>query len=250
MKNLNKQKFCILGRHGFLGSALERKIIEQGGVVSSTPEKGQVALFNFASPTHVPFAINPDYHIKETVDSFVYLVPFCRDNKIHFVWPSSALVYEFESPFARLKMALEELQFAYTGVKVTGLRIFPVYGINEEGRGHPTAIHQWCKDMKKGKRPVVYGDGTQIRDFIYVDDVVDNVLDLVEREKVGMVDIGAGKGTSFNEIIKIINKILKTDIKPEYIPKPSKYPGGIICQNPVPVKVSLTEGIGRVIQNI
>lgn len=246
-RELEGQTFCILGRNGFIGSTLAQKIEKQGGQITSTPTKEVKAVFNFASPTHLPFEKNPDYYINSTMSSFMYLLPFCRDNDIPLVWPSSALVYEKDTPFARLKKTIEELQFAYADAKVLGLRIFPVYGVGEGERNHPTAIYQWCQQMKKGESPIVYGDGKQTRDFIYVDDVAENILEMTRNNITGIADVGAGKSISFNEIIGNINDVLQTNIKPTYIPRPSGYSEGIVCQYPVPVKVDMREGVSRII---
>jgi len=246
MNDLTGKKYCILGRHGFIGSALEKEIVLRGGVVTSTPEKGQTAIFNFASPTHIPFEKNPDYFIKETLDSFTYLLPFCRDNKVLLVWASSALVYEKKDRFTSLKKAIEELQVAYSTPALC-LRVFPVYGTGEGSRPFPTAIYQWCQTMKKGDRPVVFGNGKQKRDFIFIDDLVDNILGLVQKHTVGIIDVGPGKPISFNQIIKEINSVLETNIEPLYIPAPDGYSGGIVCSVPVKTSVSLAEGIRRIL---
>ena len=106
--------------------------------------------------------------------------------------------------------------------------------------------------MKQGKPPSsVYGDGTQKRNFIYIEDVIDQIVSLVEQKATGIRDIGTGeKGVTFNEIIKMINNELNTKFKPQYIPGPKNYPKGIFCKNPGKCKVSLKEGIHRICQEI
>jgi UDP-glucose 4-epimerase len=109
-------------------------------------------------------------------------------------------------------------------------------------------VYQWCKQIKKGERPVIWGDGTQTRDFIYIDDVIDNIMELADRKAEGIYEIGTGKNTSLNEVVATINKVLGTDIKPKYIPKPDSY----IQETPVksvPCKVSLEEGIKRICES-
>lgn len=240
---MNKlQKFCILGRRGFLGSALEKRLGSEN--VSSFPTKDTKVLFNFASPVHLPFEKNPDYHINEALSGFMYLLPYCRDHGIKFVYPSSALVYEKDTVFAKFKKALEALASCYSNT--LGLRIFPVYGPGE----NRTVIYQWCRDIKNGQRPVVYGDGEQKRDFIYIDDVVDSIIYMVEHQIEGIFDIGSGKPISFNNIIKIINKKLSTNYSPKYVKKPKDYSEGIFCFYPVLTKVGIEEGIGKVLNEI
>ena len=232
----------IVGKHGFLGSALAERFTE----VTSWPTKDTKILFHFASPVHPQFDENPDYYMSETINSFLYLLPYCRDHGIYFVYPSSALVYEKDTAFAKCKKIMELMASCYPNT--LGLRIFPVYGVGEQR----TVISKWCRLMKQGQPPSsVYGDGTQERNFIYIDDVIDQILDLVNQRVTGIRDIASGeKGTSFNDIIKMINKELHTDFKPEYVPGPKNYPKGIFSKNPGRCKVSLKEGIHRICQEI
>jgi nucleoside-diphosphate-sugar epimerase len=241
-------KICILGRHGFIGSALEKRLVSIGHEVESFPTTKTKMLFHFASPVHPPFEMNPDYHTQEILTSFMYLLPFCRDNNIYFVYPSSALIYEKDTQFAKIKTIMEIMASMYP--RTLGLRIFPVYGPGE-GR---TAIAQWCSEMRKGNRPFVYGDGTQERDFIYIDDVVDGILGYAGLTgefggfQSGIRDIGAGKPVSFNAIVDTINIILGSDLKPLYRNSPQNYSKGIVCKNPVPTKFSIYDGCKKLLE--
>lgn len=227
----------IIGKHGFLGSALA----ERFGEVDSFPTKKTKILFHFGSPVHPPFEQNPDYHMNEIINSFLYLLPFCRDNNIFFVYPSSALVYEKNTTFTKTKKIMELMASCYPNT--LGLRIFPVYGPGE----NRTVISQWCKQMKNTQRPVVYGDGEQKRDFIYIDDAIDQIMKLVKDQTTGIKDIGSGKPVSFNEIIKIINGLLDIHLFPVYVKKPFNYSAGIVCKTPMPVKYSIYDGCKRIL---
>ena len=231
-------KYAIIGRKGLIGSALAKKL----GEVGSFPTPDTKVLFHFGSVVHPPFEENPDYHINEILTSFLYLLPYCRDNDIYFVYPSSALVYEKTTQFATTKKIMELMASMYP--KTLGLRIFPVYGPGETR----TVISQWCAQMKAGQRPIVYGDGTQERDFIYIDDVVDQILELVENKVEGVRDIGAGKPVSFNSIIDTINKLLGKNLKPLYKDKPFNYSQGIVCQNPMKTKFSIEYGCKNILE--
>lgn len=199
-------------------------------------------LFHFGSTVHPPFEENPDYHLNEIITSFLFLLPYCRDHRIYFVYPSSALVYEKDTTFVRCKKIMEMMASCYPDT--LGLRLFPVYGPGEKR----TAISQWCSAMKAGKRPLVYGDGTQARDFIYIDDAVDQIMELVRRRETGVRDIGAGKPVCFNRIIEMINKVLKTSLGPRYKPRPKGYSDGIVCESPLKTRYSLEYGIKRLLE--
>lgn len=238
--------YCILGRRGFIGSALAGKLKTLGHSVTSNPTPEMDVLVHLASPTHPAFDQNPSYHMTEQFTSFNYLLPYCKELGVPFVYASSALVYEPEkkSSFRHCKMALEQIAEGYGG-ETLGLRIFPVYGPGEE----TTAITQWCRQMSIDKAPVIYGDGTQKRDFIFITDVVDNIIRLIENRNTGIVDLAGGHPTSFNQIVEMINEELSTDIKPIYQPSPMGYSQGVETSSPVPTKVSLRNGIQRILES-
>jgi len=236
--------YAIIGRHGLIGSTLAKKLEALGHSISSNPSPECDAIIHLASPTHVEFDKNTDYHMGEALASFQFLLPYCKQHDILFIYASSALVYETEkkSSFRNCKMILEQMAEAYGG-RTLGLRIFPVYG-NGENR---TVISQWCRKMKAGFPISVNGDGTQTRDFIHVDDVVDNIISAIEYSRTGIMDVGPGNPVSFNEIIKEIQSQLDIEGVIKYNPAPVGYSKGIQCHNPVPCKVSLEEGIRRII---
>jgi len=68
-----------------------------------------------------------------------------------------------------------------------------------------------------GENPIIYGDGTQTRDYIYVEDIVKaNLLAMDGNE--GIYNIGTGIETSVNELVKMFSTVLNKDIKPVYEP--------------------------------
>lgn len=237
---------CLLGRNGFIGGALAKRIKD----FDTTPNKDNKVLYFFASPSSVMlFNKNLDYCLRETIDGFLSVISYCRDNNILLVYPSSATVNNKNNSYAHCKAVLEEIHQAYN-IPAIGLRISAGYGV---GEGHKfdycSVIYQWCKQMINDERPVIWGDGTQTRDFIYIDDIVDNIMDLVDKKEAGIFEIGTGVNTSFNEIIAIINKELGKDIKPIYIDKPVQY----IQDTPVkavPFKISIEEGVRRIIKSL
>ena len=77
--------------------------------------------------------------------------------------------------------------------------------------------------MVGGEIPVIWGDGTQTRDFVYIDDLARAILILAQNSKESIVNIGSGEAISFNKVVEIINSILETNIIPEHIEKPKFY---------------------------
>jgi UDP-glucose 4-epimerase len=111
------------------------------------------------------------------------------------------------------------------GLNSIGFRYFSVYGPNEKHKGNfANNISQFLWNMTNGDSPIIYGDGTQTRDFTFVDDVVQaNILALQSEEReFGIYNIGTGTETSFSRIVEIINQHLGTDIRATYVDNPIK----------------------------
>ena len=80
----------------------------------------------------------------------------------------------------------------------------------------------WC--FLKDKPPIIYGDGSQTRDFTYVDDAAEATILAMESEDVEceVFNVGTGVETSFKEIVRILQDTLGKDIEPKYVPNPIK----------------------------
>jgi UDP-glucose 4-epimerase len=239
-------KIGILGRSGFIGSHLWDKLdmFER----YSYPRKDLDYLFLFGSPSsNIIFDQNIDYCFEETINSFLNAVQFCRNSHIKLIYPSSATVYNKNTSYAYCKAILEDIHKAYGG-DILGLRIFAGYGYEKSKGDYSSVVYQFCEAIKNDKRPIIYGDGTQTRDFVFVDDVVDNII--ANRNKIGIMDIGTGVNTSFNHLVKLINKALGKNINPFYVDKPLKYVENTICKNPLKKFTPIEEGIKKVIDKI
>ena len=110
-------------------------------------------------------------------------------------------------------------------IETIGLRYFSIYGPREQHKGkYANIISQFIWKIMKGEPPVIYGDGTQTRDFTYVKDVAEANIIALEKKGIGgeVFNIGTGRETSFNQIVELINRFLGTNIKPKYVPNPIK----------------------------
>jgi nucleoside-diphosphate-sugar epimerase len=77
--------------------------------------------------------------------------------------------------------------------------------------------------IQEGKTPVIFGDGLQTRDFTFIEDVVDaNILAMNSEIEHGIYNIGDGISTSFNEVVRLLNKYLGTNTSPDYMANPIK----------------------------
>jgi UDP-glucose 4-epimerase len=101
------------------------------------------------------------------------------------------------------------------------MRFFSVYGERERHKGrYANVITQFLWQMKRGEPPIIYGNGTQTRDYIYAEDVARCCILAMEKKANGVFNVGTGKAYSFNQVIEILNRILGTDIRPIYVPNP------------------------------
>jgi UDP-glucose 4-epimerase len=128
------------------------------------------------------------------------------------------------SPYAAAKMAGEAYCHSFTavyGLETVVLRYFNVFGPRQDPNSEYSAvIPKFVALMLRGKRPMVFGDGQQSRDFTYVEDVVrGNLLAAESKNAVGRVfNIACGRQQSLLHLIDSINAALGTSIEPEFAP--------------------------------
>ena len=124
-----------------------------------------------------------------------------------------------EAPYGASKHALEHYLYIAKllhGLDYTALRYPNVYGPRQNPHGEAGVNAIFIGLMLHGKRPRIFGTGDQVRDYVFVSDVVDaNVLAL-DRASGEIVNIGTGVGTSVNDIVRELNGILGTTIDPIY----------------------------------
>ena len=197
-------------------------------------------LFHLAGPSSITlFKRNPERCYYETIFGLYQVLEFAKKNKVKkVIYTSTGSLYAGNrmphreelypigyNLYAAAKIACEALANSYSNdVKNLGLRVFAGFGPGEERKkDFASVICLFAKDALEGRRPVIYGDGNQIRDFVYVDDVVRALLLGAEIEETGIINVGTGKGITFNEIWKTIREHLGTEIEPEYIQKEINY---------------------------
>jgi UDP-glucose 4-epimerase len=125
--------------------------------------------------------------------------------------------YYCEARYAVERMA--ELYSRLHGVDCTVLRLFSVYGDREEGKGrYANTLTQFLWSAMRGERPLLYGDGTQSRDLVYVQDAVDAFLRAGEKcDGFEVYNVGTGVRTSFNDMLKLIGSKLLREVQPRYV---------------------------------
>lgn len=127
------------------------------------------------------------------------------------------------SPYAVSKLTQEYYGKAFYyvyGLEVISLRYFNVFGPKQDPFSFYSAVvPKFLSMIMEGKPPIIYGDGHTSRDFVYIDNVVQaNLLacNFKWRGSPEVINIGCGERISLNELIAMLNKILKTNITPVY----------------------------------
>lgn len=119
------------------------------------------------------------------------------------------------------KLTIEKLLYLYhyqAGLDYNIIRLANPYGPYQRPNGRLGVISTFIyKAMTDGKLEV-YGDGSVVRDFIYIDDAVKGIIRIANgKSKYRLFNLGTGKGTSVNQVIDIIKKIVRNDIIVDYI---------------------------------
>ena len=120
------------------------------------------------------------------------------------------------NPYAKTKLEKDKLaeQYAKNGLKVIGLRYFNVFG-PRQSKEYAGVIKLFLERIQQGLPPLVNGDGLQIRDFVYVDDVVNaNILSMESDIDFEFFNIGTGTTISILDLANIIIKFSGLKLKP------------------------------------
>jgi UDP-glucose 4-epimerase len=122
------------------------------------------------------------------------------------------------NPYGKTKLEDEVLAEKYSKDKVSiiGLRYFNVYGKGQTG-SYAGVITKFLNRLKEKKSPIIFGSGTQIRDFIFVEDVaLANIAAMQSNVKNGFFNVGTGIATSIQQLAKIMIDISGLKLEPQY----------------------------------
>lgn len=124
------------------------------------------------------------------------------------------------SSYGVQKITIEKLLYLYEymyGLDFRTIRLANPYGPYQRPNGVLGAITTFTYKALKNEEIVIYGDGSVVRDFIYIDDVVRAIVKIADGEsRYHTFNVGSGYGTSINEALDIIKKTLNTELKVTY----------------------------------
>ena len=228
-------------------------------------------VINLAARAGVRYSLeNPNIYVSTNIQGSLNILEISRKLGIEkFVLASTSSIYAGEempfseklsvnspiSPYAATKKAAELMAYSFHsvyGIDVSVVRYFTVYG----PAGRPDmSIFRFIKWIDEGLNIQLYGDGTQARDFTYIDDIAEGTVKALKKLDYEIINLGGGRDpVSLLKIIKMIEKRLnkkgnfeyesfpKTDIKETWadIKKAKK----LIDWTP---KITLEEGLDRTI---
>lgn len=184
--------------------------------------------------------INPYAYNEVNIDGILNMLKAAHQNRVRrFVFASSSSIYGDTDKFPEKETDLPKLISPYALTKLTGeyycrifslnygletvsLRYFNVFGPRQAlDDQYAVVIPKFITCMLKNEQPPIFGNGKQSRDFTYVDNVVEaNILaSTTPGIKCAVINIASGSSKSVLELVTELNKILKSGIKPLFLPK-------------------------------
>jgi UDP-glucose 4-epimerase len=120
------------------------------------------------------------------------------------------------SPYGISKLCGEHYLSYYarlSGIQVVSLRYANVYGPRQDPEGEAGVVSIFIQKLLNHEQPVIYGNGRQTRDFVYVEDVVEANLMAMGQDAHGVFNVGTGIETSINDLFQVILDVTKTSGK-------------------------------------
>ncbi|WP_303234930.1 NAD-dependent epimerase/dehydratase family protein [Methanosphaera cuniculi] len=127
------------------------------------------------------------------------------------------------SPYAVSKSMLELYSYTFTNtynLPTACLRYFNVFGPRQNSESaYSGVIPKFISALINDKQPIIYGDGEQTRDFIYVKNIAKANYEMINNDATGIFNIAHGKTTSINQLLEYICEIMGYDFNPKYMPR-------------------------------
>ncbi|MCK5084975.1 MAG: NAD-dependent epimerase/dehydratase family protein [Candidatus Pacebacteria bacterium] len=200
--------------------------------------EGLDEIYHYGIPSTTKLYRDDRSLVGHAVNEFTEILELAKREECKIIYASSSSVYngnippfheemtvhvkDFYTEARYLMERMAKIYYDFYGVRSIGFRFFSVYGPREEAKkDFANLISQFMWDLKAGRSPLIYGDGTQTRDFTFVDDINEGFrLGMKNEIDCDVFNLGTGDCYSLNELVDILNEILETDIKPVYKENP------------------------------
>lgn len=230
-KMANIQRHLDSGKVDFIKGDVRNSAIVQACA------HGVDAVVHLAAIASVPFSVdNPDLTYETNVAGTAnLLIASAKEKVLKFVFVSSCAVYGEPrylpvdenhtrnplSPYAESKLAAEQFCLGFHEkhlLKSTVLRFFNVYGPRQSVNDYSGVITRFINRARHSLSLVIHGDGSQIRDFVYVSDAVNAILCSLKSQTADgeVFNIGFGKPTSIYELAKTVLELAGLDAAVSY----------------------------------
>jgi UDP-glucose 4-epimerase len=204
---------------------------------------GVDAVFHLAAKVSIRASMAGFYEDAQTnLMGTLNVLRACAAQDVHkFVYASSMAVYADApmgvrvsetystqpiSPYGVAKLACERyamLVAAQSGFDAVALRFFNTYGPRQTFTPYVGVITIFVQRLLRGEPPVIFGDGEQCRDFVYVGDIVEGIFRTLASDVHGeILNIGSGVGTTVNQVADLLCRRLRPDLQPTHV---SEHPG-------------------------
>lgn len=197
-------------------------------------EKPEVVIHNAAQIDVQTSIKKPELDAKVNIIGTINVLECCRKYKVRkIIYPSSAAVYgnpkylpvDEKHPIGPIsfygisKHTPEHYIKTYcklNNINYTIFRYSNVYGIRQDPKGEGGVVSIFMSKFLNGEPPIIFGDGEQTRDFIYVKDVVDANVKALYKGNEEVFNIGTGKASSVKELFYAMKDILQSNLEAEY----------------------------------
>ncbi|MBU7319642.1 NAD-dependent epimerase/dehydratase family protein [Paenibacillus oleatilyticus] len=182
---------------------------------------------------------NPMFDAKVNILGTIALLEQCRNHGVRkIIYASSAAVYgtpeylgvDERHPLRPLSFYgiskhtpehyIEAFSHLYD-LDYTILRYANVYGIRQDPKGEGGVVSIFVDKLLRGEQPIIFGDGEQTRDFIYVKDIVSANMAALEKGSRGLFNVSCNEQTSVKELLQLMSELCGATFAPEYrAPRP------------------------------
>lgn len=196
-------------------------------------------IIHTAAQTSINKSINDPLHDADNnIRGTLNILEFARKSDIKkFIYISSAAVYGIPiylpidekhpvdpiSPYGLSKLTGERYSMLYYNlynIPVVHIRLFNVFGFLSDD-SYSGVISKFIDRIGKNQCPIIYGDGNQTRDFIYIDDIVGIIVKLLDNDKntIGEIfNVGTGKPAKILDLSNMITMLYRKSLLPEFLP--------------------------------
>lgn len=226
-------------RENLEGLAGSIEVVQAGCVNLLDQDISPSAIYHLGVPSSSPMYKSDPMLVGEAIKGMIAVLELAKKSGCKVVYASTSSLYSGQTPphregmevavtdyYTEARLCMERMAELYKrlfGVDSVGTRFFSVYGPREGAKKqYANIITQFLWEMMEGRAPVIYGDGEQTRDFIYVKDVVRALILAMNADYHGVLNVGTAESYSFNEVFEILKKKMNLDIEPVHVDNPIK----------------------------